>query len=333
MTSAIKKVEPSIIDTLTNAEWTRDVFEVIRKLRVPKGCTEEEFYVYLKQCQASGLNPLLGHAYCVPRRTNIAPKGQPAQWVTNHVFQPAIDGMRARAAEFPDFDGVDSAPIYEKDVCTINKGTGDINHVSAPTANRGRLVGAWGRVRKVDGKAYVVELPVSARAGDSSFWQGDPGGMLAKCCEAAALRKAYPRAFGGMHIREEVGGDEAAPTRAEVVMAAATGEAPTQDMPALPAVAAVVEFGEWRGRPISGLAVDEKQAAIRFAEEQVAQHPKMAAKAKAKLLANVEALRAALGEVKGDADVVDAEEVPTTSAPLPMSHPDAEPPEDVGANG
>lgn len=326
MSADIVKHQPSIIDTLTSAQWTREVFEVIRRLRIPKGCTEEEFFVFLKQSQASGLNPLLGHAYCVPRRTNVAPKGQPAQWVTNHVFQPAIDGMRARAAEFPDFDGVDSAPIFEKDVCTINKGTGEVSHITAPTANRGRLVGAWGRVRKTDGKAFVVELPVTARSGDSSFWQGDPGGMLAKCCEAAALRKAYPRTFGGLSIREEMPVDEAAPSRAEVVLGAV--DAPKQEAPALPAAGPVVEFGDWRGRPIGALTTEEKAEALHFADEQVAKFPKMGAKVKAQLQKNMEAIRASMTPAPAT-EVVDAEEV---TEPLPISHPDAQPPE-PGAEG
>jgi phage recombination protein Bet len=330
-TAAIQKHQPSIIDTLTSAQWTREVFEVIRRLRIPKGCTEEEFYVFLKQSQASGLNPLLGHAYCVPRRTNIAAKGQPAQWVTNHVFQPAIDGMRARAAEFPDFDGVDSAPIYEKDVCTINKGTGEVSHTTAPTANRGRLVGAWGRVRKTSGRAFIVELPVTARSGDSSFWQGDPGGMLAKCCEAAALRKAYPRAFGGMHIREEMPAEEAQPSRADVVLGVA--DAPKREAPVLPAAGPVVEFGAWRGRPIVALTGEEKTAAIFFAEEQMAKHPKMGPKVKAQLQKNMEDIREHLARDEAFVrDVADAEEVQQDAAPLPMSHPDAKPPE-PGAEG
>lgn len=326
MTTAIQKHEPSIIDRITTPAWPRDVLDVIRRLRVPKGCTDEEFYVFAQQCQQSGLNPLLGHAYCVPRRTNVAPKGSPAQWVTNHVFQPAIDGMRARAAEFPDFDMVDSAPIYKNDRCIINKGTGEVAHESAPTSNRGPLIGAWGRVRKTSGKAAVVELPVTARSGDSSFWAGDPGGMLAKCCEAAALRKAYPRAFSGMHIAEEVPSEAQGPTRAEVVLGVA--EAPKPEQAALPPPSPVVEFGEWKDRFISTLTEDEKRAAIEYAEEQVAKHPKMGAKAKAKLEGNVALIRSSMAVAPV---VEDAEEVPP--APLPISHPDAEPPDEPGANG
>lgn len=321
MSTAIQKAEPSIIDTLVNATWTRAVIDVVRKLRVPKGCTDEEFFVFLQQCQQSGLNPLLGHAYCVPRRTNVGTKQNP-QWVTNHVFQPAIDGMRARAAEFPDFRAVDSAAIYEKDLITIDKGTGAISHKTNPAGQRGRLVGAWGRVRKGD-EVVIVELPVGARSGDSSFWQADPGGMLAKCCEAAALRKAYPVAFGGMHIREEMDDAPPQPTRAEVVLSAASGTPPEKETHALPAAGPVVEFGEWKGRPIVALTAEEKQAALAYGQWQLEQNPKMKQKIKDALTENMQAIQSSLAA--SATTVEDAEVVEET--PFPISHPDAQPPE------
>ena len=190
---------------------------------------------------------------------------------------------------------------------------------------RGRLMGAWGRVKKKSGQKFLVWLPVGSRGGNSPFWANSPGLQLRKCAIVAALREAYPVAFGGVYAREEME-DEREPTRAEVVMGVA--EVPKQEAPALPAIGAVVEFGEWRGRPIAGLAPDEKVAAVTFAEEQVAQHPKMAAKAKAKLTDNVAAIRASMAPADS-AEVVDAEEVTPESsgAALPLSHPDAEPPE------
>lgn len=327
MTTAIQKSSGGgALETLYSGRWTPSVVDVLRKQVCPKGITDDEFFVFLMRCQQSGLNPLLGHAYCVPRRTNIGTRDKP-NWVTNHVFQPAIDGMRARAAEFPDFRMSDSAAIYEKDLVTIDKGSGEIVHKTNPAGQRGRLVGAWGRVRLKDGSANVVELPVGSRTGDSSFWNADPGSMLAKCAEAAALRKTYPVAFSGLHIREELPGEEREATRAEAVLSAATPVPPVA--PALPA-GPVVEFGEWKGREIASLSGEEKQAAVAYAEWQMEQHPRMGAKVKAALTSNLEAIRSSMGTPPA---VEDAEEVrPEPPTPLPMSHPDAQPPE-PGAEG
>lgn len=329
MTAAIQKREPSILDTLVTPTWPLGVIDVLRKLKVPKGCTDEEFYVFLRQCQQSGLNPILGHAYCVPRRTKVSAKGEPDKWVTNHVFQPAIDGMRARAAEFHDFDMSDSAAIYEKDLITLDKGKGEISHKTNPVGQRGRIVGAWGRVRKKNGTAVVVELPVTARSGDSHFWTGDPGGMLAKCAEAAALRKAFPVAFSGMHIPEEMPQDDVRePTRAEAVLSSAQGAPPADGAPALPPPGPVVKFGVLKDRLIASLSREEVEAAIKEGEWNKDQHPKMAAKVRANLDANLEHLRAALDgpSTPAASDVEDAEEVPSAPVSANPAEQGAEPP-------
>lgn len=295
MSNAIQKAAPSALDTLVDDRWTRAVIEVVRRQKCPKGISDDEFFVFLQQCKVSGLNPLLGHAYCVPRRTNVAPKGQQAQWVTNHVFQPAIDGMRARAAEFPDFRASDSAAVHEKDHYVCHTGTGEVDHKAGMLGQRGRLVGAWGRVRMKDGTAVVVELPVSARSGQSDFWTSDPGGMLAKCAEAAALRKAYPRAFGGLYVQEEMPAEEPTLSRAESVLRAVEATpAPAAEAHALPMPGPTVAFGEWRGRPVGSLSREEIAAAITYAEGEMVKYPNMKPKQKQALDESLEALRATL---------------------------------------
>lgn len=325
MSNSIQKHEPSVLDTLYNAKWTRAVVDVVRKMKVPKGCTDEEFFVFMQQCVQSGLNPLLGHAYCVPRRTNIGSKDKP-NWVTNHVFQPAIDGMRARAAEFPDFISTNAMAVYANDLITIDGGKGDVSHKMNPI-KPGALVGAWGRVERRGAVPTVVWLPVTARSGDSNFWRADAGGMLAKCAEALALRKAYPVAFGGMHVAEEMTAEDVAPSRAEVVLGVA--EAPKHEAPALPAAGPVVEFGEWKGRPLVALSVEEKGAALVYGAWQLEQNPKMKQKIRDALTANMDAIRASMAPA---GDVVEAE-LTEQPAPLPITHENAEPPEDMRLPG
>lgn len=327
-TSAIQKHEPSIIDTLCTPEYPRDVMEVIRRQVAPRGIPEDDFYVFIRKCMQSGLNPLTGEAHCIPRNT----KGPDGKHVTIYTFQPSAEGMRARAGKFPDFLGCDGADVYENDLCTMNQGTGEVDHKSNPAKQRGRLTGAWGRVKKKNGDKFLVWLPVGSRSGNSQFWTQSPGLQIRKCAIVAALREAYPVAFGGIYAREEMDDSPPTPTRAEVVLGGA--EPVKQEAPALPAAGPVVEFGEWKGRPIVALTTEEKQEAIRYAEWQIEQHPKMKPAARAKLTENVAAIRTSLSAETAKHDVVDAEEMPAPARePLPISHPDAEPPDDPGAQG
>lgn len=321
MTSAIQKHQPSIVDTLVTPEWSRDIIELVRKQTCPKGIPEGEFFIYMKKAQQSGLNPLLGEACCVPRKV----KGPDGGEVTVFTFQPMAEGMRARAARFPDFKAVDGMAVHQHDVCSVDPGAGTVTHKFNGAANRGGLVGAWGRVLRKDGTAIVAWLPASARLATGPVWSKDPGGHLAKCAMVQALRQAYPVAFAGVYAQEEMGQfDAVQPTRAEVVLGTAE---PAKDAPALPPPGPVVAFGIWKDMALDSLDDEQKRAAIEYAEEQVRQHPKMSAKAKAALQANVEAIRASMTTPP----VVEAEVV-TEREPLPISHPDAQPPE-PGAEG
>jgi len=279
MSAAIQKVEQGgALDTAEGARFTREQVELIKRMVCPKGIPDDEFKVFLHQCERTGMDPLTKEAYCVPRRTKV-PKDGRDEWVTNYVFQASADGMRARAGRFADFHSSRSAAVYEADACTVDVDGGEVKHTFNPCKARGRLVGAWGKVTKRNGEPVVVWLPVGSRSGNSSFWSADAGGMLAKCAEFSALRKAYPVHLGGVYATEEMPSDEAAPTRTDEVEEAlqrATGEAtaPAPKVEVLPPAGPTVTFGDWKGRPIDVLTLDETEAAIHYGEGKVMEQPK-----------------------------------------------------------
>lgn len=279
MTTALTKAEPTILDLLVTTEWPRTLIEVVKRQSCPKDIPNDEFYVFVKKCQQTGLNPLIGEALCVPR--NDKHKGKV------YTFQPTAEGMQARAARFPDFRKVDSGYVCEKDTEDyINQGTGEIRHSFSASKPRGMLKGAWGRVVKKDGTAVVAWLPVGSRSGDSQFWTSDPGNQLAKCARVAALRLAYPVAFEGVYIAEEMP-TEATPSPMERVM----GEVPKEE-PSLPLVAPkpTVAFGAWKFTPIETLTYEDASAAITFAEERLREQP--GAKWAKAMRENMESIRA-----------------------------------------
>ncbi len=207
MTSAIVKQD---------GDWNQERVELVKRTICPKGITNDEFALFIEQCKRSGLDPLLKEAFCVPRKKNIGSKERP-EWVTVHEFQPSEGGMLVRAERFPDYLGIAASAVYSNDRIEIDAGVGAVSHVYSPTKARGTLVGAWSRLERAGKTAIVVWLDLAAYAQNTATWGKMPATMIEKCARVGALRKAYPSAFGGLYIREEMEGREgfeepAAPT-------------------------------------------------------------------------------------------------------------------------
>lgn len=201
-------------------EWSRERIDLVRRTVCPRGITDDEFALFVEQCKRSGLDPLLKEAYCVPRRQNVGTRERP-NWIEKHEFQPAETGMLARAEREADYKGITASAVYECDSIEIDAGAGLVTHRYTPGKKRGQLIGAWARVAR-DGKSpTVVWLDLAGYVQTSPLWGKIPATVIEKCARVAALRKAYPSAFGGLYIREELPeGDE---TQAPAALPASTG--------------------------------------------------------------------------------------------------------------
>jgi phage recombination protein Bet len=203
-----------------SGEWSRERIDLIKKSICPKGISDDEFALFIEQCKRSGLDPLLNQAFCVPRDSKgdtlknpdgstKMEQGSNGKWyparerLTRHVFQPSEAGMLARAEHFPDYRGVMGAAVFGGDEVRIDEGEGKVEHRYNPAKREGALVGAWSRVRR-EGKDPVVRwLDFAARSQTTPLWIKDPAGMILKCVRVAALRTAYPEAFGGLYVAGE----------------------------------------------------------------------------------------------------------------------------------
>jgi phage recombination protein Bet len=82
------------------------------------------------------------------------------------------------------------------------------------------VLGGWAYVyRKNIEHPFYAAINRSAFDTQRSRWKIDPAGMIQKCAEAAALRKAFPTQLGALYAREEmektiVEGDRVAPAKA-----------------------------------------------------------------------------------------------------------------------
>ncbi|KFE64024.1 phage recombination protein Bet [Hyalangium minutum] len=187
--------------------WSRERVELIRRTICPKGIGEDEFALFIEQCKRSGLDPLLKEAFCVGRRQNVGNRERPT-WVTRYEFQPSEAGMLARAERFPDFKGIQASAVYAEDEIIVDQGKGEVVHRFNPAKRKGALVGAWARVVREGKLPVVVWLDFAGYVQQTPLWAKIPTTMIEKCARVAALRKAYPEAFGGLYVREEMPAEE-----------------------------------------------------------------------------------------------------------------------------
>ncbi|WP_044283528.1 phage recombination protein Bet [Myxococcus stipitatus] len=283
--------------------WSRERMELIRRTICPRGISEDEFALFIEQCKRSGLDPLLKEAFCVARRQNVGNRERP-NWVTKYEFQPSEAGMLARAERFPDFKGIQASAVFAEDDIVVDQGRGEVVHRFNPAKRKGALVGAWSRVVR-DGKLpVVVWLDFSGYVQQTPLWAKIPTTMIEKCARVAALRKAYPEAFGGLYVREEMPAEDfesAQPEPAPVggtyeVLGARPGPVKAS-FPALPTVAVpekvskleeaelvatpplkpsavLVAFGPYKGKTASELSDEELSESIELANEKLMEQPR-----------------------------------------------------------
>lgn len=191
---------------------TTDQLDLIKRT-VANGATADELKLYLFDCQRQGVHPLDKLVHFTKRSGKYTP-------ITS------IDFMRIRAADTGEYAGSDDATF----------GT---DTLAGPPLNA--TVTVW-RLVQSQRCSFTATARWSEYKPDQNdfMWKKMPHTMLAKCAEALALRKGFPRQLSGLYAKEEM--DQSGEPQGYVV------EAPP--LPSKPVVAASVD-----GLPRDGASV------------------------------------------------------------------------------
>lgn len=168
-------------------QWSESEVQLIHDT-IAKDTTPEEFKLFLYQAKRTGLDPLAKQIYVVKRWNSQLGRKEAT-------IQVGIDGYRTVAERSGGFAGVD-APIFEwKD---DNKAIPYSATVSVYRIIQGQRVSFTATV-------WYDEYVQTTKGGEpTSFWRRMPRNQLAKCAEAAALRKAFPHDLSGIYTTEEM---------------------------------------------------------------------------------------------------------------------------------
>lgn len=159
------------------------------KRTICKEYTDAEFFLFMDIAASLKLNPLVNEIW--PLKIDGAVK-------------PFVgrDGLRTNAERSGDFVSIQSGAIYENDVYTVNKVTGEVKHEAAHPKDRGKLVGSWTKVCRKNFPPVFVEVLFEEYKKDNKAWKERPEKMCIKCSESNALKMAFP--MSGVIIDEDI---------------------------------------------------------------------------------------------------------------------------------
>lgn len=271
---ALTVIEGGRGDVITGdaARMTKDQVELMRRTLCPD-LNEDEAALYVHYCQSSGADPLKKEAWAQVRfakkkdsyGSDVIRDGKQV-YERRLVMGLSKNQVQKRLEERPDFAGLQSAVVYEKDEFTADLGSGAVKHVvkTLVKKDRGMMIAAWAKISRNGKEPYIRILDVSERRDDKNFnWGKMPETMLLKCVEMDAVRSCYPKEFGSVYSEEEAGtfGEKLDPGQFVEAHAAPAGDT-TKEIETfaqeLPAVAAAPQFDTEAGSQ-GGAFVDDNQ--------------------------------------------------------------------------
>ena len=162
-------------------------------------CTDDELRLFFYECRRRGVHPLDRLIYPVARKDKDG---------NRHVsFQMGIDYLRAAGEETGRYVG--QKPIQYGPTIKQMTEEGEINVPEWAEAIILRKDPESGEIAEIPHRVMWKEYYPGQKVGH--MWRKMPMNQLAKCAEAGALRKAFPRKLGGLYINEEMEQAEAIP--------------------------------------------------------------------------------------------------------------------------
>lgn len=175
----------------------------LMKRTVAVGATDDELKMFLQVCVGAKLNPFLRQVHFVKRWNSKEGKEVGS-------IQVGIDGFRAIAESGGQYAGSDDAIFTDEKEVLIDKVKKMIPEKATVTVHK-----------LMEGNRYP--FTATARWGEyypgekqGYMWHKMPYGQLAKCAEALALRKAFPKLLSGLYAPEEM--DQATEAKEENVV-------------------------------------------------------------------------------------------------------------------
>jgi phage recombination protein Bet len=188
MVTREKEAEKAIIQVGAEERKVTITFNDVKKYLCPKA-SDAEIGLFLKTCQAEGLNPFAREVYLVKYADD-----QPAAIII------ATEAFVKAAETCPEYDGAEAGIILKDTAGKLEFREGSF----LLDEEEKNLVGGWAKVYRKDRQRPVYaainikECMKYTRSGKPTrFWEEMPATMVRKVALSRALREAFPNRFGG----------------------------------------------------------------------------------------------------------------------------------------
>src|SRR5512146_402959 len=181
---------------LYGIDLDEEKIQLIRRT-IARGATEDELALFVEQCVRTGLDPFARQIYSVRRKQW---NSQSRSYEEAQVIQVSIDGFRLIAERTHKYAGQVGpwwcGPDGEwKEVWLSDE---------APSAAKVGVLRHDFHQPLFAIAVYKSYVQTNSQGDPISRWRTDPAGMLAKCAEALALRRAFPHELSGLYTTEEM---------------------------------------------------------------------------------------------------------------------------------
>lgn len=182
------------------AMFTDDQRDLIKRT-IAKGCTDDEFMMFMRQCIRTKLDPFARQIYVIRRKQWDS---ETKSYIYRASIETSIDGFRLIAQRSNQYAG-QVGPWW----CGEDGIWRDVWLSATPPA-----AAKVGVIRKgfTEPLFGVAKFSTYAQKKDDGTlfktWDKMPEVMIAKCAEALALRRAFPQELSGLYTTDEMGQDE-----------------------------------------------------------------------------------------------------------------------------